>query len=153
MNDMKDILEIPNNLIEEKLVSFFETLKSLGISDEKIKEIGGGLVTISNTSILAKISSLMDEEEFNKWKEFVDTGANTAQQIVVMNAFLNRKGHSLESITDTVLETLMKNTLDEIKITSDLRSKVGKLHDEEVKLANKLLDENRFDELDKLLEK
>lgn len=154
--DNKSFSQLPSNLIEQKIVGYINTLKDLNISDEKITEIAGYLTSTANLQILAKISSLMDEEEFEKWKTFIDTDPepNVAQQLIVMNAFLKRKANlSIEDITNEILESLMRNSLDEIKWNSELRQKISKLNPEDVKLAQKLLENEEYAELDKLLSK
>jgi hypothetical protein len=101
---------------------------------------------------MAKISLLMDEEEFEKWKDFVDAGANEAQQALVMNKFLTEKtGKDFDTFHTEILEELMSSILNSVREHKDLSIKISNLNDEQTKEALEYLNNEDFGKLNALL--
>ena len=96
----------------------------------------------------------MDDSDWSKWKAFVDSTPtpNVAQQLIIMNKFLeDRTGKSLETLHLEILDSLLKDTLDQIQQRRDMAIKVSKLSDEQIDTVNEALDNEEFDKADDIL--
>jgi hypothetical protein len=147
-------LVIEDDKLQTKVNFFFKELQDLGLSNEQIEVIGQQLIALSTDHLTAKIDMLMNEEEFEKWKKFIDTGPNTAQQAIVINKFLQKKvGKDVDALQLEIADTLMKNILNSLQERRDFVAKISKLNDQELEEATKLLNNNQFEKLDNLLNK
>ncbi|MHC1716953.1 MAG: hypothetical protein AB9915_03680 [Candidatus Dojkabacteria bacterium] len=141
-----------DDLLETKLKSFVKNLQDLGLNEEQVNTLTLSVATTATKQTLAKISALMNEEDFNKWKEFVDTGANNAQQLIVLNRLLqNKTNKDLETLNAEIIDSLIKDTLNEVTNMKDLTIKVSQLSPEEVAKAKSLLDSGDYDGVDKVI--
>lgn len=145
-------LTVEDDELQTKVNLFFKELQDLGISHEQIETIGQQLIVLSTDHVTAKIDMLMDEDEFEKWKKFVDTGANAAQQAIVLNKFLKKKiDKDLDTLQLEIADSLMKNILNALQERRDLVVKISKLNDKEIEEATRLLESSEFTKLEKLL--
>ncbi|MGI6423480.1 MAG: hypothetical protein ACOX0X_02620 [Candidatus Dojkabacteria bacterium] len=152
--NIASVAQNSEDILQDKLDSFAKELRNLNLSEEQIQTVASSLVTTATKQVMAKISSLMDDKEFNNWKKFVDTGANTAQQLIVLNRLLiNKTGKDLNTLHEQIIDDLIKNTLGDIASVRDLNLKVSKLSDEEVAKAQELLKQGDFDSADKVINK
>ena len=152
--NMSSLIQNDGDLLQEKLDSFIRELQSLGLNEEQIETIATSLTATATKQTMAKISSLMDDEEFENWKNFVDTGANTAQQLVVLNRLLlNKTDKDLDTIHMEIVDGLIKNTLSDIANIKDLNLKISNLSPEEVEKAKQLLDDGDYEGADKIINK
>ncbi|MFA5634014.1 MAG: hypothetical protein WCY00_00290 [Candidatus Dojkabacteria bacterium] len=141
-----------SDLLEEKLKTFTSNLQNLGFNDEQIETLVFSLSTTSIKQTLAKISALMNDEEFSKWKDFVDSGANSAQQLLVLNKFLlNKTNKDLETINSEIMDSLIKDTLEEIVNTKDLHIKISQLSEQEIDKAKELLEAGDYEGVDRII--
>ncbi len=147
-------LVVDDDILQTKVNLFFRELQDLGIQEEQIKAIGEQLIVLVSDHVIVKVKLLMSDEEWEKWKKFVDTGANSAQQAIVLDKLLNKKiSKSFDDLNTEIADELMQNILESIRNRKDLAIKLSKLTDEEVVQATTLLEEGKFDELDALLNK
>lgn len=145
-------LKVDDDPLQTKVNLFFKELQDLGISEEGIKNIGEQLIVLSSEHFTAKISLLMDEEEFSKWQEYVDAGANTAQQALVLNKYLEEKiDKDIDTVHTEIMESLMLNILNGIRENRELSIKISQLDDKQIKEALELLDKGDFAKLDSFL--
>lgn len=152
--NMSSLIQNDGDLLQEKLDSFIRELQSLGLNEEQIETIATSLTATATKQTMAKISALMDEQEFENWKNFVDTGANTAQQLVVLNRLLlNKTDKDLDTIHMEIVDGLIKNTLSDIANIKDLNLKISNLSPEEVEKAKQLLDDGDYEGADKIINK
>ncbi|PKN02999.1 hypothetical protein CVU76_03160 [Candidatus Dojkabacteria bacterium HGW-Dojkabacteria-1] len=152
--NMSSLIQNDGDLLQEKLDSFVKELQGLGLTAEQIETIITSLTATATKQTMAKISSLMDDEEFENWKNFVDTGANTAQQLVVLNRLLlNKTDKDLDTIHMEIVDGLIKNTLSDIANIKDLNLKISNLSPEEVEKAKQLLDDGDYEGADKIINK
>jgi hypothetical protein len=152
--NLSSLIDNNDDLLQKKLDSFIKELQYLGLSQEQIENLVMSLSSTATKQTMAKISSVMSEDDWDKWKKFVDTGPNTAQQIMVMNTFLEKKiNKDLETIHSEIIDGLIENTLEEIASTKDLSLKVSQLTPEEIEKAKKLLDEGDYDGADRVINK
>lgn len=152
--NMSSLIQNDGDLLQEKLDSFLRELQSLGLNEEQIETISSSLTTTATKQTMAKISSLMNDEEFENWKKFVDTGANTAQQLIVLNRLLlNKTEKDLDTIHMEIVDGLIKNTLSDIANIKDLNLKISNLSPEEVEKAKQLLDDGDYEGADKIINK
>ncbi len=152
--NISSLLQNSEDLLQEKLDSFIKQMQYLGLTNEQIETIASSITTTATKQTMGKISSLMDEKEFEKWKTFVDTGANIAQQLIVLNKFLMEKvNKDIEGIHMEIVDGLIENTLSEIANIKDLNLKVSNLSPEEVEKAKELIDAGDYEEADKLINK
>lgn len=143
-----------SDLLESRLQSFVKNLQDFGLNDEQVSTILLSTTATANKQTLAKVSALMDGTEFEKWKDFVDSGANIAQQLLVMNKFLEGKvNKDLETIHMEIVESLIKDTLEEVANIKDLNIKISQLSPEEVEQAQKLLEAGDFEGVEKIVHK
>ena len=143
-----------DDLLQTKIDAFVKNLKDMGLTQEQTETIAMSVATTSTQQTLAKISALMSEEDFEKWKAYVDTGPNTAQQLIIMNRFLiNRTKKDLETLQSEIIDALIKNTLDDISHAKDLRIKISQLSSEEAVKAKELLDAGDYIGADKIINK
>jgi hypothetical protein len=142
------------DLLEAKMKSFVRNLQDLNLNEEQIQTLVASLSTTSVKQTLAKISALMDDEEFKKWKAFVDSGANNAQQMIVLNRFLlNKTNKDLETINSEIIDALIKDTLDEVANVRDLNIKISQLSTEEIDKAKTLLEAGDYEGVDRIINK
>jgi hypothetical protein len=147
-------LIVEDDELQTKVNLFFKELQDLGVSDKQIEAIGQQLIVLSTDHLTAKIDMLMDKDEFEKWKKFVDTGPNAAQQAIILNKFLKKKiNKDLDSLQLEIADTLMKNILNSLQERRDLVVKISKLNDQEIEEATRLLESSEFAKLDNLLNK
>lgn len=147
-------LIVEDDELQTKVNLFFKELQDLGISNEHIQTIGQQLIVLSTDHLTAKIDMLMDEDEFEKWKKFVDTGPNAAQQALILNKFLKKKiNKDLDTLQLEISETLMKNILSSLQERRDWVVKISKLNDQEIEEATRLLESSDFAKLEDLLNK
>ena len=152
--NMSSLIQNDGDLLQEKLDSFVKELQGLGLTGEQIETIITSLTSTATKQTMAKISSLMDDEEFERWKTFVDTGANTAQQLVVINRLLlNKTNKDLDTIHMEIVDGLIKNTLSDVANIKDLNLKVSNLSPEEVEKAKQLLDDGDYEGADTIINK
>ncbi len=152
--NISSLLQNSEDLLQEKLDSFIKQMQYLGLTNEQIETIASSITTTATKQTMGKISSLMDEKEFEKWKTFVDTGANIAQQLIVLNKLLMEKvNKDIEGIHMEIVDGLIENTLSEIANIKDLNLKVSNLSPEEVEKAKELIDAGDYEEADKLINK
>ncbi len=152
--NMSSLLQSSEDLLQEKLDSFIREMQSLGLNNEQIESIATSISTTATKQTMAKVSALMDEKEFESWKNLVDTGANVAQQLIVMNRLLlNKTGKDLDAIHMEIVDGLIKNALSEIANIKDLNLKVAQLSPEEVEKAKALLEEGDYDGADRIINK
>lgn len=152
--NMSSLIQNDGDLLQEKLDSFIRELQSLGLNEEQIETIANSLTATATKQTMAKISALMDEQEFENWKNFVDTGANTAQQLVVLNRLLlNKTDKDLDTLHMEIVDGLIKNTLSDIANIKDLNLKISNLSPEEVEKAKQLLDDGDYEGADKIINK
>ena len=152
--NMSSLLQNSEDLLQEKLDSFIKQMQYLGLTNEQIETIASSITTTATKQTMGKISSLMDEEEFEKWKTFVDTGVNIAQQLIVLNKLLMEKvNKDIEAIHMEIVDGLIENTLSEVANIKDLNLKVSNLSPEEVEKAKALIDAGDYEEADKLINK
>ena len=152
--NMSSLLQNSEDLLQEKLDSFVKQLQYLGLSNEQIETIATSITTTATKQTMAKVSSLMDEKEFENWKTFVDTGVNIAQQLVVLNRLLMEKvNKDIEGIHMEIVDGLIENTLSEVANLKDLNLKVSNLSPEEVEEAKKLIDAGDYEGADKIINK
>ncbi len=152
--NMSSLLQNSEDLLQEKLDSFVKQLQYLGLSNEQIETIATSITTTATKQTMAKVSSLMDEKEFENWKAFVDTGVNIAQQLVVLNRLLMEKvNKDIEGIHMEIVDGLIENTLSEVANLKDLNLKVSNLSPEEVEEAKKLIDAGDYEGADKIINK
>lgn len=152
--NISSLLQNSEDLLQEKLDSFIKQMQYLGLTNEQIETIASSITTTATKQTMGKISSLMDEEEFEKWKTFVDTGANIAQQLIVLNKFLMEKvNKDIEGIHMEIVDGLIENTLSDIANIKDLNLKVSNLSPEDVERAKGLIDAGDYEEADKLINK
>lgn len=146
-------LVVDDDDFQTKVNFFFKELQDLGVDDEGLQNIGKQLIVLSSEHVTAKISLLMDKDEFEKWKEFVKTGPNTAQQALVMNKFLEKKiGKDMDTVHGEVTGELMNNILESIRENRELSVQISKLNDEQIKEALELLEKKDFEKLNSLLD-
>ncbi len=140
------------DLLEKKMQSFARNLQDLDLNEEQIQTLVASIATTSTKQTLAKISALIDDEEFNKWKDFVDSGANNAQQLIVLNRFLiNKTNKDLETINSEIIDALIKDTLDEVANVKDLTIKISQLTPEEVNKAKELLEAEDYEGVNRIV--
>lgn len=152
--NISSLLQNSEDLLQEKLDSFIKQMQYLGLTNEQIEIIASSITITATKQTMGKISSLMDEKEFEKWKTFVDTGANIAQQLIVLNKLLMEKvNKDIEGIHMEIVDGLIENTLSEIANIKDLNLKVSNLSPEEVEKAKELIDAGDYEEADKLINK
>ena len=152
--NMSSLIQNDGDLLQEKLDSFVKELQGLGLTGEQIETIITSLTATATKQTMAKVSSLMDDTEFENWKNFVDTGANTAQQLVVLNRLLlNKTDKDLDTIHMEIVDGLIKNTLSDVANIKDLNLKVANLSPEEVEKAKQLLDDGDYEGADKIINK
>lgn len=152
--NISSLLQNSEDLLQEKLDSFIKQMQYLGLTNEQIETIASSITTTATKQTMAKISALMNEEEFEKWKTFVDTGVNIAQQLIVLNKLLMEKvNKDIEGIHMEIVDGLIENTLSEIANIKDLNLKVSNLSPEEVEKAKELIDAGDYEEADKLINK
>lgn len=152
--NMSSLIQSDRDLLQEKLDSFVKELQGLRLTAEQIETIITSLTSTATKQTMAKISSLMDDEEFEKWKAFVDTGANTAQQLVVLNRLLlNKTDKDLDTLHMEIVDSLIKNTLSDIANIKDLNLKISNLSPEQVEKAKQLLDDGDYEGADKIINK
>lgn len=152
--NMSSLLQSSEDLLQEKLDSFVKEMQSLGLNNEQIESIATSISTTATKQTMAKVSALMDEKEFESWKNLVETGANVAQQLIVMNRLLlNKTGKDLDAIHMEIVDGLIKNALSEIANIKDLNLKVAQLSPEEVEKAKALLEEGDYDGADRIINK
>ncbi len=152
--NISSLLQNSEDLLQEKLDSFIKQMQYLGLTNEQIETIASSITTTATKQTMGKISSLMDEKEFEKWKTFVDTGANIAQQLIVLNKFLMEKvNKDIEGIHMEIVDGLIENTLSDIANIKDLNLKVSNLSPEDVERAKGLIDAGDYEEADKLINK
>jgi hypothetical protein len=145
-------LVVDDDPLQTKVNLFFKELQDLGVQEEGLKNIGEQLIALGSEHLMAKISLLMDEEEFEKWKDFVDAGANEAQQALVMNKFLTEKtGKDFDTFHTEILEELMSSILNSVREHKDLSIKISNLNDEQTKEALEYLNNEDFGKLNALL--
>ncbi len=145
-----------DDLIDTKLELFVKDLQYLGLNPQQIEQISGSMTVTLSEQVMLKISALMSDEDWTKWKAFIDVvpTPNTAQQVIVMNEYLkNRINKDLEGLYNEILEELAKNTIEELKGIKDLKEKVATLSDEEVDKAQQALEEEDYDKVDKIISK
>lgn len=152
--NISSLLQNSEDLLQEKLDSFIKQMQYLGLTNEQIETIASSITTTATKQTMAKISALMNEEEFEKWKTFVDTGVNIAQQLIVLNKLLMEKvNKDIEGIHMEIVDGLIENTLSEIANIKDLNLKVSNLSPEDVERAKGLIDAGDYEEADKLINK
>ncbi|MFA5623117.1 MAG: hypothetical protein WC981_02715 [Candidatus Dojkabacteria bacterium] len=152
--NISSLLQNSEDLLQEKLDSFIKQMQYLGLTNEQIETVASSITTTATKQTMAKISALMNEEEFEKWKTFVDTGVNIAQQLIVLNKLLMEKvNKDIEGIHMEIVDGLIENTLSEIANIKDLNLKVSNLSPEEVEKAKELIDAGDYEEADKLINK
>ncbi|MDX9739184.1 MAG: hypothetical protein RBT33_02380 [Candidatus Dojkabacteria bacterium] len=152
--NISSLLQNSEDLLQEKLDSFIKQMQYLGLTNEQIETIASSITTTATKQTMAKISALMNEEEFEKWKTFVDTGVNIAQQLIVLNKFLMEKvNKDIEGIHMEIVDGLIENTLSEVANIKDLNLKVSNLSPEDVEKAKELIDAGDYEEADKLINK
>jgi hypothetical protein len=141
-----------DDLLEKKMKSFIRNLQDLDLNQDQIETLVFSLTTTSVNQTLAKINALMDNEELQKWKDLVDSGANTAQQLIVLNRFLlDKTNKDLETINSEIIDALIKDTLDEVANIKDLKIKISQLDSEQVKKAQELLEAGDYEGVDKII--
>lgn len=152
--NISSLLQNSEDLLQEKLDSFIKQMQYLGLTNEQIETIASSITTTATKQTMAKISALMNEEEFEKWKTFVDTGVNIAQQLIVLNKLLMEKvNKDIEGIHMEIVDGLIENTLSEVANIKDLNLKVSNLSPEDVEKAKELIDAGDYEEADKLINK
>lgn len=152
--NMSSLLQNSEDLLQEKLDSFVKGLQYLGLTNEQIETLASTLSTTATKQTMAKVSALMNEEEFENWKNFVDTGANVAQQLVVLNRLLqNKVNKDLETIHMEIVDDLIKNTLSEVANLKDLNLKVSNLSPEEIEKAKQLIEAGDYEGADRIITK
>lgn len=140
------------DLLEAKLHSFAKNLQDLGLNDQQVETLVMSVATTSTKQTSAKVNALMDKEDLEKWNDFVDSGPNTAQQLIVLNRFLIEKTKKdLETINSEIIDALIQDTLDEIANLKDLKIKLSQLSDEEVDKAKELLDAGDYEAVDRII--
>jgi hypothetical protein len=145
-------LVVNDDPLQTKVNFFFKELQDLGVPEEGLKNIGEQLIVLTSEHLMAKISLLMDEEKFAEWQKFVDSGANEAQQALVMDKYLKEKtGKDLDTFHTEIMEELMNGILDSIREHKDLSIKIANLDDEQTKQALEYLNSEDFEKLNTLL--
>lgn len=143
-----------DDVFQQKLTSFIKNLSDLGLNQEQVETIAGNISVTATEQTIAKISALMDDDDFNKWKAFMDTGPNTAQQLIVLNKFLMDKSNKdLEAINNEIIDSLLKDTLVEVSKMKDLNTKISQLSPEEVAKAKALIDAGDYEGAEKVVNK
>jgi hypothetical protein len=133
---------------------FLKEIVDLGVPQDQIQKLGEVLVALASEHLTAKISMLMDEEEFNNWKAFIDAGANSAQQMLVIDKLLQKKTQkTLEELQVEIAGELMDNILTNLKERQEYTEKISKLTEQEAAQALEYLNRKEFKKLDDLLNK
>jgi len=152
--NLSSLIQNNEDLLQEKLNSFVKQLQYLGLDNTEIETISGGITVTATKQMMAKVSALMDEQEFEKWKIFVDTGVNNAQQLIVLNRMLiNKTNKDFETIFMEIVDGLIENTLNDLARIKDLNLKVSQLSPEDVEKAKQLLDSGDFEGADSIINK
>lgn len=152
--NLSSLIQGNTDILQEKLNSFVEQLQYLGLDKTEIETISGGITVTATKQMMAKVSALMDEQEFEKWKIFVDTGVNNAQQLIVLNKMLiNKTNKDFETIFMEIVDGLIENTLKDLARIKDLNVKVSQLSPEEIEKATQLLDSGDFQGADSIINK
>jgi len=152
--NLSSLIQGNTDILQEKLNSFVQQLQYLGLDKTEIETISGGITVTATKQMMAKVSALMDEQEFEKWKIFVDTGVNNAQQLIVLNKMLiNKTNKDFETIFMEIVDGLIENTLKDLARIKDLNVKVSQLSPEEIEKATQLLDSGDFQGADSIINK
>lgn len=143
-----------NDMLEKRLNLFIKELQDMGLNKEQIDDVITKFTSIATQQTIAKISALMDEKDWENWKKFVDTGANTAQQLIVLNRLLiNKSGKDLNTINVDIIESLATTMIDDLKMANDVSLKISNLSPEDVAKAQELLDAGDFIGADQIIDK
>lgn len=149
--DLSSLIQI-DDPIQTKINLFIQSLSELGLDKDQSTDVGLNVSTTATNQTMAKISSIMEDSDWERWKAFLLTEPNTAQQIIIMNEFLKKRiNKDLNTLFNEILEGVMQSTKDGIIESRDLTVKISKLPPEMVSKAQQLLDEGEFDELDNIL--
>ncbi len=147
-------LFIADDAIQTKVNLFLKDLKDMGYSEEDMNNISESLMSNVEQELELRIIASMDDEDTRKWQDFVNTKPNSAQEFMILDKFLKNKiGKGLEELQNEIIVKNIDNTLEGLKLSKDIKQKISQLSEEEIDQAQQLLDQGRFEDAQKIINK
>lgn len=124
---------------------FIEGLKKLGLNDQQINDLVSEYAHMIVDRIMQEITLQMDEADVERWNKFVDTGANEAQQLLILDEFYKKKsGESLEDLEGRVVEGIITSSVQQYNDSQNIKAKIEKLDKASQDKVKALLDQGDF---------
>ena len=139
-NTPQDITKNPvsnDKEVQDLLDKLFMTLKSAGMSDEDLLDLGQQIVEISSNRMMAYLMTRLTEEEFNKW----DADSKNVSELEMMDMLdkiiFGKTGEHIEEIHNRITIAMIKSS---IKFVVDEPALIKKI-------SEKNLTDEQIDEL------
>ena len=139
-NTHQDITKNPvsnDKEVQDLLDKLFMTLKSAGMSDEDLLDLGQQIVEISSNRMMAYLMTRLTEDEFNKW----DAESKNVSELEMMDMLdkiiFGKTGEHIEEIHNRITIAMIKSS---IKFVVDEPALIKKI-------SEKNLTDEQIDEL------
>ena len=139
-NTPQDITKNPvsnDKEVQDLLDKLFMTLKSAGMSDEDLLDLGQQIVEISSNRMMAYLMTRLTEDEFNKW----DADSKNVSELEMMDMLdkiiFGKTGEHIEEIHNRITIAMIKSS---IKFVVDEPALIKKI-------SEKNLTDEQIDEL------
>ncbi|HQG57775.1 MAG TPA: hypothetical protein PLX79_02240 [Candidatus Dojkabacteria bacterium] len=139
-NTPQDITKNPvsnDKEVQDLLDKLFMTLKSAGMSDEDLLDLGQQIVEISSNRMMAYLMTRLTEDEFNKW----DAESKNVSELEMMDMLdkiiFGKTGEHIEEIHNRITIAMIKSS---IKFVVDEPALIKKI-------SEKNLTDEQIDEL------
>lgn len=136
---------------QEAMNKLVKWLADKGVKEDNFYDILKQIQDITASQVVVYIAKYMEDEDVDKWNKFVESGANEAEQLVVMDKFCKQKGTSLEEINNQVIYDVCTNFILQYEEFVKNIAKMDKMSEKEIEEMDKMLRAGKFDEVyDKL---
>ena len=113
-NTPQDITKNPvsnDKEVQDLLDKLFMTLKSAGMSDEDLLDLGQQIVEISSNRMMAYLMTRLTEDEFNKW----DAESKNVSELEMMDMLdkiiFGKTGEHIEEIHNRITIAMIKSSI------------------------------------------